>query len=43
MAPPGLRVAAVEDVAFLAPVKFYRDEPRTLTVSAVTGPGPRRR
>ena len=30
LAPPGLRVAAVEDVAFLAPVKFYRDEPRTL-------------
>ena len=38
--PPGWRVAAVEDVAFLAPVKFYRDEPRTLTVSAVTGPDP---
>ena len=40
VAPPGFRVAAVEDVAFLAPVKFYRDEPRTLTVSAVTGPDP---
>ena len=40
VAPPGCRVTAVEDVAFLAPVKFYRDEPRTLTVSAVTGPDP---
>ena len=40
VAPPGFRVAAVEDVAFLAPVKFYRDEPRTLTVSALTGPDP---
>ncbi len=29
---PGLRVAAVEDVRFLAPFKFYRDEPRTVTV-----------
>ena len=27
-------VVAVEDVDFLAPVKFYRDEPRTLRVSA---------
>ena len=26
---PGFRVAAVEDVDFLAPFKFYRDEPRT--------------
>ena len=40
VAPPGFRVAAVEDVAFLAPVKFYRDEPRSLTVSAVTGTDP---
>ncbi|MDR1727789.1 MAG: SDR family NAD(P)-dependent oxidoreductase, partial [Acidobacteriota bacterium] len=29
---PGLRVAAVEDVRFLAPFKFYRDQPRTVTV-----------
>jgi NAD(P)-dependent dehydrogenase (short-subunit alcohol dehydrogenase family) len=31
---PGWHVAAVENVQFLAPVKFYRDEPRTLTISA---------
>ncbi len=29
---PGHRVIAIEDVRFLAPCKFYRDEPRTLTV-----------
>ncbi len=29
---PALRVAAVEDVTFLAPFKFYRDEPRTVSV-----------
>jgi NAD(P)-dependent dehydrogenase (short-subunit alcohol dehydrogenase family) len=29
---PGRVVAAVEDVNFLAPFKFYRSEPRTLTV-----------
>jgi hypothetical protein len=33
VAPDGYRVDSVEDVAFLAPVKFYRDEPRTLTVT----------
>ncbi|MBE1495760.1 acyl transferase domain-containing protein/acyl carrier protein [Amycolatopsis lexingtonensis] len=32
---PGWRPVAVEDVEFLAPCKFYRDEPRTLTVTAV--------
>jgi hypothetical protein len=31
---PGHHVVAVEDVDFLVPVKFYRDEPRTLTVTA---------
>jgi len=31
---PDMRVAAVEDVEFLAPFKFYRDEPRTVTVRA---------
>jgi NAD(P)-dependent dehydrogenase (short-subunit alcohol dehydrogenase family) len=31
---PDLAVVAVEDVAFLAPFKFYRDEPRSLTVEA---------
>ncbi|MEJ2202874.1 MAG: polyketide synthase dehydratase domain-containing protein [Gemmatimonadota bacterium] len=30
---PDLHVAALEDVAFHAPFKFYRDEPRTLTVN----------
>ncbi|MFN8096775.1 MAG: SDR family NAD(P)-dependent oxidoreductase [Dermatophilaceae bacterium] len=40
IAPPGYRVAAVEDVAFAAPVKFFRDEPRTLTISAVVSPAP---
>ena len=28
---PGWRVEAVEDVNFLAPFKFYRNEPRTVT------------
>jgi hypothetical protein len=32
---PGLSVTAVEEVEFLAPFKFYRDEPRTITVEAV--------
>jgi hypothetical protein len=31
---PGRQVAAVEDVDFLAPLKFYRDEPRELTIRA---------
>jgi hypothetical protein len=35
---PGWRVEAVEDVRFLAPFKFYRDEPRTVTVEAVHRP-----
>ncbi|MFG2006793.1 SDR family NAD(P)-dependent oxidoreductase [Spirillospora sp. NPDC048911] len=38
LAAPGWHVTAVEDVAFLAPLKFYRDEPRTLTLTAVVGP-----
>ena len=29
---PDLSVTAVEDVDFLAPLKFYRDEPRTLRI-----------
>jgi hypothetical protein len=29
----GWRVTAVEDVDFLAPFKFYREEPRTLTIA----------
>ncbi len=40
IAPPGFRVGAVEDVEFAAPVKFFRDQPRTLTVRAVTAPDP---
>ncbi|MBK7974008.1 MAG: SDR family NAD(P)-dependent oxidoreductase [Deltaproteobacteria bacterium] len=31
---PGWHVAAVEDVRFLAPIKFYRHEPRTLRLVA---------
>ena len=32
---PGWHVEAVEEVNFLSPFKFYRDEPRTVTVQAV--------
>ncbi len=35
---PGWRVESVEDVNFLAPFKFYRSEPRTVTVQAVISP-----
>ena len=35
---PGFRVAAVENVDFLAPFKFYRDEPRTVRLEAVLRP-----
>ena len=35
---PDLHVAAVEDVDFRAPLKFYRDEPRTVTISALLRP-----
>ena len=35
IACPGYAVLAVEDVAFLAPFKFYRDEPRTIAVQVV--------
>lgn len=35
---PGWRVAGIEDVNFLAPFKFYRNEPRTLTIHAVFHP-----
>jgi NAD(P)-dependent dehydrogenase (short-subunit alcohol dehydrogenase family) len=31
---PGWSVAAVEDIAFLAPFKFYRDEPRPVLLEA---------
>jgi acyl transferase domain-containing protein len=35
---PGWHVAALEDVNFFAPFKFYRNEPRTLTIQAVFHP-----
>ena len=35
---PDWHVAAIEDVNFLAPFKFYRNEPRTLTIETVTHP-----
>lgn len=38
LALPGWRVAAVEDMRFQAPFKFYRDQPRTLFLRAVYRP-----
>jgi NAD(P)-dependent dehydrogenase (short-subunit alcohol dehydrogenase family) len=38
LAAPGLRVVGIEQIDFLAPVKFYRDQPRALTLSAVVRP-----
>jgi NAD(P)-dependent dehydrogenase (short-subunit alcohol dehydrogenase family)/acyl carrier protein len=35
---PGWNVEAVEEVNFLAPFKFYRNEPRTVTIQAVYYP-----
>ncbi|MGB7848172.1 MAG: SDR family NAD(P)-dependent oxidoreductase, partial [Candidatus Acidiferrum sp.] len=35
---PGWHVAAIENVNFIAPFKFYRNEPRTLTVEAAIYP-----
>jgi acyl transferase domain-containing protein/NAD(P)-dependent dehydrogenase (short-subunit alcohol dehydrogenase family)/acyl carrier protein len=35
---PGWHIASIEDVNFLAPFKFYRNEPRTLTIHAVFHP-----
>ncbi len=35
---PDLHIAAIENVDFRAPLKFYRDEPRTVTVTAVVRP-----
>jgi len=35
---PDWQAAAIEDVDFRAPLKFYRDEPRTLTVTALLRP-----
>ena len=38
IAAPGWHVAAVEDVEFQAPFKFYRDEPRTVRVELLLCP-----
>ena len=35
---PGWHVAAIEDVNFLSPLKFYRNQPRTVTVEASIHP-----
>ena len=35
---PGWRVGAIEEVNFLAPFKFYKDEPRTVVIQAVFYP-----
>ena len=35
---PGWHIEGIEDVNFLAPFKFYRKEPRTVTVEAVVHP-----
>ncbi len=35
---PDLHVLGVDDVTFAAPLKFFRDEPRALTVQAVLAP-----
>ena len=38
LSAPGHHVAAVEDVRFEAPLKFYRDQPRQLLLAAVVTP-----
>jgi hypothetical protein len=35
---PGWHIDAIEEVHFLAPFKFYKDDPRTLTIEAVFRP-----
>jgi len=35
---PGWHIEAIEEVSFLAPFKFYRDEPRTVTIQAFFHP-----
>ncbi len=35
---PGWHIAAIEDVNFLAPFKFYRNEPRAVTVETIIRP-----
>jgi NAD(P)-dependent dehydrogenase (short-subunit alcohol dehydrogenase family) len=39
VACPGWTISAVEEVAFLAPFKFYRDQPREVTIEATLSPG----
>ncbi len=39
IACPGAKVNAVEEVAFLAPFKFYRDQPREIILEATLSPG----
>jgi hypothetical protein len=38
LAVPDLHIAGIERMRFVAPVKFYRDEPRTVRVRAVIRP-----
>jgi hypothetical protein len=38
---PGWHIETIEEVHFLAPFKFYKDEPRTLTIEAVFRPSGR--
>jgi hypothetical protein len=38
LAVPGLHVAGVEQMEYHSPVKFYRDEPRALTLRAIIRP-----
>ena len=40
IAPAGYAVRGIEGVTFAAPFKFYRDEPREVTVYAVVTPDP---
>jgi len=35
---PGWHIEAIEEVNFLAPFKFYKDEPRTVTIQAIFYP-----
>jgi NAD(P)-dependent dehydrogenase (short-subunit alcohol dehydrogenase family) len=39
LACPGSRITGIEDVNFVAPLKFYRNQPREITLEAVLSPG----
>ena len=39
LAAPGWHMVGIEDVEFLAPFKFYRNEPRTVTLTALRASG----